>query len=42
MPITKDELLDVITEASYRLHIGVKEAYNSGRLDDYLSMLGMD
>jgi len=42
MQITKEELLDLITEASFRLHREIKSAYKSGRLKDYLSSIGME
>ena len=41
MQITKEDLLDLITEASYRLHTQIKLAYKRGRLKDYLSGIGM-
>lgn len=30
MPVTNEKLLDIITEASYRLHKEIKSAYKSG------------
>lgn len=41
MKITNEALLDIITEASYRLHSELKRAYKSGRLEEYLSSIGM-
>lgn len=41
MKITNENLLDIITEASYRLHSELKRAYKSGKLEDYLSSIGM-
>ncbi len=41
MKITGEQLIDVITEASYRLHGEIKEAYNNGNLEGYLSSIGM-
>jgi len=39
--ITQEDLIDVVTEVSYRLHKEIKLAYKSGRLKDYLSSIGM-
>lgn len=41
MQITNDCLLDIIAEASHRLHIEIKRAYKSGGLETYLSSIGM-
>jgi hypothetical protein len=41
MQVTSENLLDIIAEASYRLHIAIKRAYKSGNLQDYLSSIGM-
>ena len=41
MRITNEELIDIIAEASYRLHTKIKEAYKNGNLDGYLSAIGM-
>ncbi|MFC2159239.1 hypothetical protein ACFLQS_00780 [Actinomycetota bacterium] len=41
MQVTNENLLDIITGASYRLHIAIKRAYKSGNLQDYLSSIGM-
>lgn len=41
MPITHEDLVDIITEASYQLHLKIKEAHNRGNLQDYLTKIGM-
>jgi len=41
MQVTSENLLDIIAEASYRLHTAIKMAYKSGNLQDYLSSIGM-
>ncbi|MDD2629613.1 MAG: hypothetical protein PHV61_05515 [Limnochordia bacterium] len=41
MKITNDNLLDIIAEASYKLHREIKRAYRNGNLDGYLSSIGM-
>lgn len=38
---TPDDLLDIMTEASYRLNKQIKEAYKSGKLEEYLYKIGM-
>lgn len=42
MEITNDQLLDIITEASDRLHMELREAYKESRLQGYLSSIGME
>ena len=42
MRVTNENLLDIMTEASYRLHTDIKRAYKDGKLQDYLSSIGMD
>ena len=42
MRITKEDLLDIITEVSYRIHSELKRAYKSGTLEDYLVSIGME
>lgn len=41
MQITNDNLLDLIADASYRLHLEIKMAYKNGNLEGYLSSIGM-
>jgi len=41
MSLTHEKLLDIITEASYRLHREIKKSFKSGNLDGYLSSIGM-
>lgn len=41
MKITNDDLLDIITEASYRLHSEIRRAFKSGKLKGYLESIGM-
>lgn len=41
MKITNDDLLEIITEASYRLHSEIRRAFKSGKLDGYLNSIGM-
>ena len=41
MVFTNEKLLDIITEASYRLHKEIKTAYKDGNLKVYLSSVGM-
>lgn len=41
MKITNEDLLDIITEASYRLHSELKKAYKSGDLEIFLASIGM-
>ena len=41
MVLTNENLLDIITEASYRLHKEIKTAYKNGNLGGYLSSVGM-
>lgn len=41
MKITNEDLLDIITEASYRLHSEIKRTYKSGKLEKYLLSIGM-
>lgn len=41
MKVTSDNLLDIITEASYRLHTEIKRAFKSNDLETYLSKIGM-
>ena len=41
MKVNSENLLDIIADASYRLHIGIKSAYKSGNLQGYLSSIGM-
>ena len=39
--LTNEDLLDIITEASYRLHKEIKIAYDRDNLEGYLSTIGM-
>jgi len=41
MKITSDSLLEIITEASYRLHSEIRTAYREEKLEGYLSSIGM-
>jgi hypothetical protein len=41
MKITSDTLLEIITEASYRLHSEIRIAYKQGNLEGYLDSIGM-
>lgn len=41
MQLSQDDLLDIIAEASYKLHSEIKYAYKNGYLDGYLSSIGM-
>ncbi len=41
MKITKDELIDIIAEASHRLHLDLRSAFESDGLRDYLISIGM-
>lgn len=41
MQITNENLLDIIAEASYQLHVEIKRAYKKGNLGEYLSSIGM-
>jgi hypothetical protein len=41
MEVTSDNLLDIMAEASNRLHIAIKMANKSGNLKDYLFSIGM-
>lgn len=41
MKVTHDDLLDIIAEASFRLHTEIKRAYRSGEIKKYLSSIGM-
>jgi len=41
MAITEDNLLDIITEASYRLLTDIRGAYKSENLENYLNSIGM-
>lgn len=42
MPITHEDLIDIIAEASSLLHIKIKEAHGRGDLQGYLTRIGMD
>lgn len=42
MSISNDQLLDIIAEASYRLHKAITSAHRENRLDNYLRELKMD
>ena len=42
MKISKDELLDVITEASHRLHHEMLSAYRLGTLENFMNQIGME
>lgn len=42
MNITKDELIDIIAEASYRLHLEIKNSHSNGTLNNYLLNIGME
>jgi len=41
MQITKDDLVDIITDASYRLHREIKQAYKDGTIEEYLEKVEM-
>lgn len=41
MQLTQDDLLDIIAEASYKLHAEIKSAYKHNCLSGYLSSIGM-
>lgn len=41
MKITKDRLLDIIAEASHRLHLELRRVYETGGLQEYLYGIGM-
>lgn len=41
MKISNDTLLDIIADASHLLHKKIKEAYNNGNLQGYLSSIDM-
>lgn len=41
MDITNDALLDIIADASYRLHSEIKKAYKLGNLSGFLASIGM-
>lgn len=41
MQLTQDDLLDIIAEASYKLHAEIKNAYKDNCLDGYLASIGM-
>ncbi len=41
MKITKDRLLDIIVEASHRLHLDLRRAHETGGLQEYLYGIGM-
>ncbi|HOI25294.1 MAG TPA: hypothetical protein PK581_06845 [Caldisericia bacterium] len=41
MKITKDRLLDIIAEASHRLHLELRRTYETGGLQEYLCGIGM-
>jgi hypothetical protein len=41
LKITNDQLLDIIAEASYRLHSELRAAGKENRLQDYLHSVGM-
>ena len=41
MRVTNEGLLDIITEASYRLLKEIREAHKNGNLEGYLSSIGM-
>ena len=42
MPVSTDELLDIIASAGLRLQREIKLAYKAGTLDDYLTKIGME
>lgn len=42
MKITTDELLDIIAEASLKLHQSIRNAYNQGNLTNFLMSIGME
>lgn len=42
MSVTHDNLLDIIAEASYRLHIEIKKSFKSGNIEEYLKNIGME
>lgn len=39
--LTNEDLLNIITEASYRLHKEIKNAYDRDNLEGYLTTIGM-
>lgn len=41
MHVTNENFLDIITEASYRIHKEIKKAYKDNSLEAYLSSVGM-
>ena len=41
MNITKDELIDIMAEASHSLHLEIKNSYSNGTLNNYLTNIGM-
>lgn len=41
MKISNDQLLDIIAEASYRLHSELRTAGRENRLQEYLELIGM-
>ena len=41
MKISTDMLLDIIAEASIRVHRDITFAYKAGKLDEYLEKMGM-
>ena len=41
MQLTQDDLLDIIAEASYKLHSEIKNAYKNNFLNGYLASIGM-
>ena len=41
MQLTQDDLLDIIAEASYKLHSEIKNAYKNNCLNGYLASIGM-
>lgn len=42
MKLTKDDLLDIMTNASYRLHSEIRHSFNDGTLNQYLERIGME
>lgn len=40
--VTTEQLMDIFTEASLRLHRNIKTAYKEERLENYLMSLGME
>lgn len=42
MRITNEELFEIITEASYKLHREIRKAYKNNTLENYLRSIGME